>query len=276
MVSAQALSIKPDAGLALEQRRTLQEYLRDTPLLASFPRSVTDWSAPLAALGRELRIGRSQLVYDEAMEDRIEQRMGAGIFNFFNLAEAELLIQNAYVIPAQRGIDYLTERTDAGVSVRLLTNSLASHDVPAVNSHYKGWRDDYINAGAELFELRADAEIQSLVDVPPVSGEFVGLHTKAFVVDREYAFVGSMNFDPRSVNINTESGAFVRSPGLAEDLARVMERDMSPDNAWQVLLDEKGKPYWVNSDETVTRQPARGGSQRVMDAIFRIFPKEQF
>jgi len=114
------------------------------------------------------------------------------------------------------------------------------------------------------------------VDVPPVEGEFVGLHTKAVVIDRQEVFVGSMNFDPRSANINTEAGAVVRSPGLAEELARVMERDMLPENAWRVLLDEKGKPYWVNSDETVYKQPARSGSQRIMDQIFKVVPKDQY
>jgi hypothetical protein len=51
---------------------------------------------------------------------------------------------------------------------------------------------------------------------------------------------------------------------------------MAPENAWRVLLDERGHPYWVNSDTTVHRQPARNGNQRVMDAIFKIFPKDQF
>jgi putative cardiolipin synthase len=37
--------------------------------------------------------------------------------------------------------------TDKGVDVRILTNSLASHDVPAVNAHYEPWRDDFLNAG---------------------------------------------------------------------------------------------------------------------------------
>jgi len=51
---------------------------------------------------------------------------------------------------------------------------------------------------------------------------------------------------------------------------------MAPENAWRVLLDEKGKPYWVNSEETVHRQPARSGSQRIMDKIFKVVPKEQY
>jgi putative cardiolipin synthase len=89
-------------------------------------------------------------------------------------------------------------------------------------------------------------------------------------------FIGSMNLDPRSGNINAEAGAFVDSPALAADVVALMERDMAGENAWRVLLDDSGKPYWVNSDETVTSQPARGGTQRIMDVIFKAFPKEYY
>ena len=58
-------------------------------------------------------------------------------------------------------------------------------------------------------------------------------------------------------------------------MARLMERDISPANAWQVLLDDNGDLYWVNSVGKMESQPARGSSQRVMDAIFKIFPKDQ-
>jgi putative cardiolipin synthase len=197
------------------------------------------------------------------------------MFAFMSKAKEELLITNAYIIPGPRGIDFLQQLTDRGVKIRILTNSLASHDVPAVNSHYKYWRDDLINAGAELYELRADPAITAIVDIPPAQAEFTGLHTKAVVIDRRYVFIGSMNLDPRSANINTEAGAFVDSPGLGEALAEIMERDMQPINAWQVLLNDEGEPYWINSDETVTTQPARDTMQRVMDVIFEVVPKEQ-
>lgn len=118
---------------------------------------------------------------------------------------------------SRESLDWRLALIDSAVeTVRILTNSLASHDVPAVNSHYRPWRDDFIEAGAELFELRADAKIQALVDVPPMAGKFVGLHSKAFVVDRELSFIGSMNFDPRSVNINSEGGVYVESEGRAD------------------------------------------------------------
>ena len=276
VVSAVNLATDPDPEYAQQAWSTLQEKNRTAPELQAFPREPRDWNTELAALAGELHPGTSYLIYDEATEkDAITQHMIQAMFSFMDRAEEELLITNAYIIPGQPGIDFVQGLTDRGVKTRILTNSLASHDVPAVNSHYKYWRDDFINAGAELYELRADADIQAIVDVPPSRGEFTGLHTKAVVVDRRYVFIGSMNLDPRSANINTEAGAFVDSPGLGEALAQAMERDMQPENAWQVLLNDEGKPYWVNSDETVTSQPARDGMQRVMDVIFEVVPKEQ-
>ena len=53
-----------------------------------------------------------------------------------------------------------------------------------------------------------------------------------------------------------------------------MDTDMNGENAWQVKRDEKGRIYWENSEETVTRQPARGFSQRVSDFFFGLLPIE--
>jgi putative cardiolipin synthase len=276
VVSAQNLDVEPDPEFAKAKWEEIQTKNREAEELSAFPRDVRDWSTDLADLEGELHIGTSVLAYDEATGKEISQNMVAAMFSFLESAQTELLITNAYIIPGQPAIDLVQRLTDRGVKVRILTNSLASHDVPAVNSHYQDWRDDFINAGAELYELRADAAIRSIVDVPPVQGEFVGLHTKAVVMDRRHVFIGSMNFDPRSGNINTEAGAFVDSPGLADEVAALMERDMGPENAWQVLLDEDGDPYWVNSDETVDTQPARDTGQRIMDVIFKAFPKEYY
>jgi putative cardiolipin synthase len=276
VVSARNLNLEHDPGFFDESWTELRETNAAAPELSSFGASRRDWTEELAGLRGQLHPGTSELLFDTAVEGEIEQNVAGEMFNFMGEANEDLLITNAYIIPGQGGIDFIRGLTDRGVRVRILTNSLASHDVPAVNSHYKDWRDDFILAGAELYEFRADAAVRSLIEVPPSIGEFVGLHTKAFVLDGRKSFIGSMNFDPRSWAINTEAGAFIDSPGLAADLTRLMERDMEPINAWRVLLDDEGKPYWVNSDETVYKQPARGGTQRIMDKIFKIFPKEQY
>ena len=42
------------------------------------------------------------------------------------------------------------------------------------------------------------------------------------------------------------------------------------------VLDDEGEPYWVNSDESVDKQPTRGSMQNVMNIIFKVVPKEQY
>ncbi len=276
VVSADNLTTTPDSEIAQQQWQVIQNNAK-APELESFPRAPKDWTTELTELAADLRIGRSKLVYDETQTEQIDQSMVSSMFNFFGLAKKELLVMNAYVIPAQQAIDFLQKKNDEGVDVRILTNSLSSHDVPAVNSHYEPWRDDFIKAGVELFEFRSDPAIQStVVDVPPVQAEFTGLHSKSAVADGRYVFIGSMNLDPRSLQINTEMGAFVDSPELAEDMRQIILRDMSGDNAWHVQLDEDGDVFWQNSDETTSTQPARDGMQRVMNVLMKLGPKDQY
>jgi putative cardiolipin synthase len=146
-----------------------------------------------------------------------------------------------------------------------------------VNSHYKQWREPLIKAGVDLYEMRPDAEIrQEIADRAPVSSGFMGLHTKSIVVDRERLFIGSMNLDPRSSGINSEMGVVIESPELAQRLAAVMLRDMSPENSWHVVLSPDGTLRWVSADEALETQPARDFLQRVEDQFFMMFPKDYY
>ncbi len=188
-------------------------------------------------------------------------------------ARREVLITNAYIIPDALFLDDLRTLRARGVTVRILTNSLASHDVPAVNSHYEGWRRPILETGAALHELRADPAVQAqLVDTAPVRGGFVGLHTKEMVIDRERSFVGSMNLDPRSEVINAEMGVLIDNAPLARALAEAMERDMSGDNSWRVDLGADGALRWTSAAGTLERQPARSAWQRVENLFFKLLP----
>jgi len=276
VASAKNLTTKPDPDRAAAAWTKLQKENREAEVLAAFPTEPKDWIAELTELEALLHPGTGDLIYDEVSAAGISQSMIAKMFAIFDRAEEELLVTNAYIIPGERGIEFLRTLNARGVDVRILTNSLASHDVPAVNSHYEPWRDDIIGTGSKLYELRADADIQSIVDVPPVAAKFVGLHTKASVSDGRLVFIGSMNLDPRSGAINTEMGAVIDSPGLGRELRELMLRDMSPENAWEVSLAEDGRLQWTNSEETVRKQPTRGFLQHVMNAIFKVVPKEQF
>jgi len=173
-------------------------------------------------------------------------------------------------------LEHVIEAAGRGVRVRILTNSLASNDMPAVTSKYKKYRKALLEAGVELYEFRAHPEIQAgMVDTEPVTAEFSGLHIKAAVIDRRIVYIGSLNLDRRSIVLNTEMGMLVSSPGLAEEVARIAERDMGPANSWRVGLDEDGDLYWESAAGRVARQPARSGWQRIEMWFLGIAPESQ-
>ena len=113
------------------------------------------------------------------------------------------------------------------------------------------------------------------MDTPPVESRWAGLHAKVAVLDRRRVFVGSFNLGPRSANLNTEMGLFVESPVLAEQLAEVLTEAMSPENSWQLVLDEDGNLAWLSSDGTRTRQPSPNFRRRVKSGFFGLLRLEE-
>jgi putative cardiolipin synthase len=203
--------------------------------------------------------------------------MPAAIRRLVGTAQRDVLIANAYIIPDEAAIADLRSLTSRGVKVRILTNSLASHDVPAVNSHYKQWRKRLLEAGVELYEVRHDAATKALLaDTPPTVSEFMSFHVKAMVIDRERLFIGSMNLDPRSAAINSEMGVIVDSASLSQALAASVERDMQTANAWHVTLAPDGSVRWTAGDRVLETQPARSLWQRVQDVLFMAFPRNLY
>lgn len=164
----------------------------------------------------------------------------------------ELIMISAYFVPGQSGLVYLTGRADAGVSVSLLTNSLEATDVPAVHGGYMPYRKALLEHGVKLFELRRQpgehgGSGPNLFHSAASRGSDSSLHSKAMIFDRQKAFIGSFNFDPRSVLWNTEVGVLVDSPELAEQVRELALRGMSPALSYQAQL-ENGQLVWVTED----------------------------
>ncbi len=283
VVQVKELKLHPKRQDVRAHRRELVQTAKESTVLQRFSLERGDWHVAVTDLMASVDAGRSRVVTDvpEAPTDvtgrAVRHRMPAAIRELMASAQKELLIDNAYVIPEKADIAFFHELTARGVKIKMLTNSLASQDVPAVNSHYKQWRRELINAGIELYESRSDAAIQPLVaDTPPIHAEFMGLHVKAIAVDGTRVFIGSMNLDRRSNDLNSEMGVLVESEPLGRRLSALMERDMLPENAWRVSLNPQGRVQWVAQDQTLTRQPARSGMQRLQDLIFMLFPKSLY
>ena len=270
-------------GIASTREDLRREYaptrtkLAAAPSLERFPLDRQDWSAALAALPAQMHGGTSRVHTDTPDGDALNHHMPRAIRELVGSAQREVLVTNAYIIPDEAAIRLIHAYVARGVTFRVLTNSLASHDVPAVNSHYKQWRKPLLEAGVDLYEMRSDAAVQPLLaDTAPTQAKFMGLHVKAMVIDRERVFIGSMNLDPRSAQINSEMGVIVESPGLARELAAAMDRDMASDNAWHVTLDASGQVRWTAGDDVRTMQPARNFWQRVEDLLFMASPRDLY
>src|SRR5690606_31981457 len=64
-----------------------------------------------------------------------------------NSVQNELTLVSAYFVPTASGVDYLAERSRAGVTIRILTNSLEATDVPAVHGGYAPYRRRMLELG---------------------------------------------------------------------------------------------------------------------------------
>ncbi len=244
------------------------------PAVRAIAAGQRDWTAEMLALVHTLSPGRSAVHADPpSRAEGSANRMPAAFRAVMRSAQHEVLITNACIIPDAHFMQDLRDLVARGVRVRILTKSLPSNDVPAVNAHYGPWRRPILDSGAALHELRADAAIQAeLVDTPPVRSAFVGLHSKAMVVDRARCFIGSMNLDPRSEIFNAEMGVVVDSPALADALAQRMERDMGEANSWQVTATPDGGLRWTSQAVVLDQEPARSLWQRVANLLFKLAP----
>lgn len=108
------------------------------------------------------------------------------------------------------------------------------------------------------------------------SGSKAALHTKAIVFDRKDVFIGSLNLDPRSGDINTEAGLYVESPKLAEQVIAYLEEGVRPQNSYRVLLDEDGDLYWITesdgAQQRFDKDPKSTVTQRSVAGLVRMLP----
>ena len=79
------------------------------------------------------------------------------------------------------------------------------------------------------------------------------LHAKSAVIDGRTLFVGSMNFDPRSINLNTELGFIIESPEMAQALSKSFE-EVLPYRSYRVELDKNGDLVWIQLNEDGTER----------------------
>lgn len=222
-------------------------------------------------------------VENGAMVGRLMQR---AVANATIAVQSELLMVTPYLIPGKEGMQLFKDLRQRNVRVRVLTNSLESSAVLLAQSGYMQYRVPLLENGVELYEIR------SLLGNARGSGETTAisrygnysLHAKLFVFDRQRVFIGSMNFDQRSMHLNTEIGLIIDSPALAQQIAARFEAMVQPVNSYMLALrpnDAGGSPslVWRTQEDAkaveYVTEPARSDWQRVEVNILSLLPLDK-
>ena len=196
------------------------------------------------------------------------------LVDVINSAQQSLLMQTPYFILSNPAYNFLNKKRDErpGIKYIAITNSLAAADHYFVYAlGFKRKKRNIKTLGFQIHELkpipgnirellpnydellskeesvkqgttlqtRTPDEYERFEPIPIVaSGPRVSIHAKSMVVDGKIAVVGSHNFDPRSLEINTETTLTVYDETFAQAIEESIMRLKKPENSWIVAQKE--------------------------------------
>lgn len=209
-------------------------------------------------------------------EDLLSRQLARALEN----PERSITLVSPYFIPRDAGVELFRKLEERGVEVRVLTNSLEANDVALVHAAYSKYRKPLLRSGVELWEMRRldnDPPREQDLQSGMMGSSASSLHAKTFAVDGETLFVGSFNFDPRSIHLNTELGFVIESPELARALEREFDQQVRF-TAYRVVLDEDGELRWLEQQEhrmvTYSHEPGTGPLKRMLVFFWSLMPIE--
>jgi len=200
------------------------------------------------------------------------------VIEMMRRARKEVVITSPYLIPGESGLETFRNSVQRhGVKYTLVTNSLAATDEPVVHTGYRRYRPEMLKLGMNLYELSPQKVSRSL-RLGRFSTSIGRLHAKSAVVDKERVFIGSMNFDPRSDQHNTEMGLFIQSPQIAQQVLKLVEV-IRQQGAYKVTLAENGKDLvWSTTgpggQEVVVEEPETDAWSRIMLEVLSVIAPE--
>lgn len=202
-------------------------------------------------------------------------------------AQREFIIFTPYFVPLDKGVAWLNGLVQRGVAVRIVTNSLSSTDMVPAQAGYSRYREALVKGGVELYEIK------SLPPRTPGRKMFTpsaqnGLHAKIYMIDRRDLVIGSFNFDPRSVRLNTEQALVIHSPALCETIAELFKTVSAPDASYRVVPASSVPPSdrdsitsgiaWETEEDGKIKyfdfSPHAGFWRRITSSFFSLLPMD--
>lgn len=133
---------------------------------STYQERLADMVSGIDRLPEQLVWGPARLIYDiPGKNEDVERldafgRSGAALTKIALTTERELVAQTPYLILMPGTVDVIRRLRSRGVTVRVMTNSLASTDSELVFAAYAKQRRALLGEGVELFEFRPDAASQ--------------------------------------------------------------------------------------------------------------------
>ncbi|WP_407330763.1 phospholipase D family protein [Enterovibrio sp. 27052020O] len=189
----------------------------------------------------DMNWGEGELWYDSP--DKVETKASAlaeKLAQRLKNAKHSVLLVSPYFVPTESGTKALTDAAERGIKITIVTNSLASNDVFAVHGWYAKYREALLKSGIELWEMKSSAEIKRQWSL--IGSTRSSLHAKVILVDERDVIVGSMNWDPRSAELNTEMAVVIEHADYAKLALNQLRTGLST-GAFKVDL-QNGAVIW--------------------------------
>ena len=216
-----------DTNLYWDKTRAVLDKTGKLPVHYTADPRVVDNVAKLEARRPELEFRGATCRFIQSRPRLRETYIQQAYVKLIERAEREVLIANAYFVPTASVIQALTDAARRCVSVRLISNSPETNDLPEISLVGRGYYH-------RLLAVNDTPEVQSCgnTDAGMRIWEWVGqaadeetrhqgtMHSKFAVIDGARSLVGSYNLDPRSEKLNSETAVVFLEPQLAQQLRR--------------------------------------------------------
>lgn len=212
-------------------------YWRDTHLMLRGPTVlqlqqvfIEDWffatgeKPALDVLFPDARDGGDQIAQVIAGgPDSDRETLHGLMFGAINEAQQRITLATSYFVPTQPLMAALESAALRGVRVRMLLSGTSAHyaTILAARSYY----DILLECGVEIYEYTGGL-----------------LHSKTLTIDGRWSFVGTPNFDARSLLLNFEVGVILYDKRAADVLETQFEEDLK--NAKRIPLEGWDQRPW--------------------------------
>ncbi len=199
-------------------------------------------------INKSFAVKKVQFVADYPGKNQSSTLEGGGIvcdefLKFKKKAKKSITAQTPYLVLDQRSIENIKEIREQQSDIEFLisTNSLASTDNIYTYSYACKHRKRYVKKlNFRIFELKPfPKDYNKMIGYQKSKKVGLCVHAKTFVIDSAAVWIGSFNFDARSLNLNTETALIIEDNNVANAVKKNILVDISPQNSWTVGRQDK-------------------------------------